>query len=82
MNKINENESKIKEILISLGIKPEDIEFGVTWGTNPYQYLRVGYWESLSNNILIALGDLIASEESDYDEDCGYIYMYKIAEKK
>ena len=82
MNPVNEIEKKIEEILVSSGVAPEEIEFSESLGMSPSRYLRIGYWRSLPNDILVALGDLITSEESDYDEDCGYLYMYRIAEKK
>jgi len=70
----NPIETNIEEILVELGIRREDIQF-----RDEDRYLRVGYWERLSENAKDRLGDLITSEEPMYDDDCGWLFLYHIS---
>ena len=38
-------------------------------------YLKIGYWKKLSNNIFEKVKHIIY-EECFYDEDCGNLYVY------
>ena len=40
--------------------------------------LKVGYWDTLTPSELKALGNLVESEDSDYDEECGWMYWYNL----
>jgi hypothetical protein len=70
----NPIETNIEEILVESGIRREDIQF-----RDEDRYLRVGYWERLSENAKDRLGDLITSEEPMYDDDCGWLFLYHIS---
>jgi hypothetical protein len=71
---ISKVELEIQEILESNGIAAKDIQFR---GEN--RYLRVGYWERLSQHALQQLGSRIAGEVDFYDDDCGWLYNYNVA---
>lgn len=69
---VNEVELKIEEILVNSGIERETIQF-----RGSERYLSIGYWERLPNDVLEKLGILIASEDDIFDDDCGWLYMYR-----
>ena len=69
---VNEVELKIEEILVNSGIERETIQF-----RGSERYLRIGYWERLPNDVLEKLGNLIVSEDDIFDDDCGWLYMYR-----
>jgi len=66
-------------------LKKIESEFGefdisqVIGGTND-MYLRFGYWNRINiGKLTEILGtSIIVEEDSDYDDDCGYKYMYKL----
>jgi len=66
-------------------LKKIESEFGefdisqVMGGTND-MYLRFGYWNQINTGKLSEiLGEsIIVEEDSDYDDDCGYKYMYRL----
>jgi hypothetical protein len=66
-------------------LKKVENEFGefdisqVIGGTND-MYLRFGYWNQINTGKLSEiLGEfIIVEEDSDYDDDCGYKYMYRL----
>lgn len=66
-------------------LKKIESEFGefdisqVMGGTNDI-YLRFGYWNQINTGKLSEiLGEsIIVEEDSDYDDDCGYKYMYRL----
>jgi hypothetical protein len=51
----------------------------VMGGTND-MYLRFGYWNQINTGKLSEiLGTaIIVEEDSDYDDDCGHKYMYRL----
>jgi len=51
----------------------------VMGGTND-MYLRFGYWNKINQGKLSEiLGEfIIVEEDSDYDDDCGHKYMYRL----
>ena len=66
-------------------LKKVESEFGdfdisqVMGGTNDV-YLRFGYWNQINiGKLSEILGEsIIVEEDSDYDDDCGYKYMYRL----
>ena len=66
-------------------LKKVENEFGefdisqVIGGTNDV-YLRFGYWNQINTGKLSEiLGEsIIVEEDSDYDDDCGYKYIYRL----
>jgi hypothetical protein len=66
-------------------LKKVENEFGefdisqVMGGTNDV-YLRFGYWNQINvGKLSEILGEsIIVEEDSDYDDDCGYKYMYRL----
>ena len=66
-------------------LKKIESEFGefdlsqVLGGSNDV-YLRFGYWNSVNTQKLqdIIGTSVVVEEDSDYDDDCGYKYMYRI----
>lgn len=63
---------QVTEILLNKGRTADEIEIynGV---------LRVGYWDTLKITEIAALGKLIQSVGSDWDEDCGWMNWYNLA---
>lgn len=63
---------QVTEILLKKGRKSDEIDIynGV---------LKVGYWDVLTITELAALGKLIQSVGSDWDEDCGWMNWYNLA---
>ena len=51
----------------------------VMGGTND-MYLRFGYWNKINiGKLSEILGEfIIVEEDSDYDDDCGHKYMYRL----
>jgi hypothetical protein len=51
----------------------------VMGGTND-MYLRFGYWNPINvGKLSEILGTaIVVEEDSDYDDDCGYKYMYRL----
>jgi hypothetical protein len=49
----------------------------VLGGSND-MYLRFGYWNQINEGKLqeILGTSIVVEEDSDYDDDCGYKYMY------
>jgi hypothetical protein len=71
---ISKVELEIQEILELNGIAADDVQFrGET------RYLRVGYWQRLSQHVLEQLGTRITGEVDFYDDDCGWLYNYDVA---
>ena len=66
-------------------LKKIESEFGefdisqVLGGSND-MYLRFGYWDKISTGKLqeIIGTSIVVEEDSDYDDDCGYKYMYRL----
>lgn len=66
-------------------LKKIEKEFGefdisqVLGGSNDV-YLRFGYWESVdAYRLQEILGtSVVVEEDSDFDDDCGYRYMYRL----
>lgn len=66
----------LKEIESEFG----EFDLSQVWGGNNDVYLRFGYWESVdAQKLQDILGPSITLEEdSDFDDDCGYRYMYRL----
>lgn len=66
-------------------LKKIEAEFGefdisqVLGGSND-MYLRFGYWNQINANKLqdIIGTSIVIEEDSDYDDDCGNRYMYRL----
>jgi hypothetical protein len=66
-------------------IKKIEAEFGefdisqVIGGSNDV-YLRFGYWKRINSNKLqeIVGPSINVVEDDDYDDDCGYLFSYKL----
>lgn len=66
-------------------LKEIEAEFGSfdikqVWGGTNDMYLRFGYWRRVDLN---KLQEIIGSgirvvEDDDYDDDCGYQFMYQL----
>lgn len=66
-------------------LKEIEIEFGnfdikQVWGGTNDMYLRFGYWSRVDVNKLqeIIGNGIRVVEDDDYDDDCGYQYMYRL----
>ena len=66
-------EQFIEDVLFDNGYNREEIQF-----RDEDRYLRIGYWERLESKALLQLGDVITAEEDIYEDDCGWLYFYKI----
>jgi hypothetical protein len=66
----------LKEIESEFG----EFDLSQVWGGNNDVYLRFGYWEVVdAQKLQDILGPSITLEEdSDFDDDCGYRYMYRL----
>jgi hypothetical protein len=72
----NPTEQSIENALVELGVEREDLEFTSSFGGGQ-RYIRYRYWKRLpiSFDNMLELG---LEEDVDYDDDCGYRYMYFI----
>ena len=66
-------------------LKKIEAEFGYfdidqVWGGTNDIYLRFGYWGRVDLTKLqeIIGGGIRVIEDDDYDEDCGYQFMYRL----
>jgi hypothetical protein len=66
-------EQLIFDTMVAEGYSPEQIQFRNTNGDGP-RYLRYGYW----NRVYLKNAEVMAllTEQDDYDDDCGYLFMY------
>ncbi len=67
------------KILKEVEEKFGEFDLGQVSGSNEV-YLRFGYWKHVD---LIKLQEIIGNfaqvvEDSDYDDDCGWLYNYKL----
>ncbi len=62
---------KVTEVLLNLGRTADELNFD-------NGALRIGYWDTLTPSELKALGNLVESAESDYDDECGWLYWYNL----
>mgnify|MGYP003349250987 CR=1 FL=1 len=57
-----------------------DFDIKQVWGGNNDVYFRFGYWRQINvaklNELLGNLNEAV--EDSDYDDDCGYQFMYRL----
>jgi hypothetical protein len=57
-----------------------DFDIKQTFGGSNDVFFRFGYWRQINvsklNEILCNLNEVV--EDSDYDEDCGYLFMYRL----
>ncbi len=68
--------SKLKEIESEFG----DFDIKQVWGGSNDVFLRFGYWSRVN---VVKLQEIIGSgikvvEDDDYDDDCGYQFMYRL----
>jgi len=82
---------------ISIEMDRYDIEIGSAFANNTFKRvgsletfltLRFGYWKELDgmeriavDNILDACNAKLMIDREDYDDDCGWLYSYRIIEK-
>lgn len=66
-------------------LKEIETEFGnfdikQVWGGTNDMYLRFGYWSRVDVKKLqeIVGNGIRVVEDDDYDDDCGYQYMYRL----
>ena len=57
-----------------------DFEIKQVWGGDYNVFFRFGYWRSVDLAKLQAIigGSNEVVEDADYDEDCGYLFMYRL----
>jgi hypothetical protein len=66
----------LKEIEVEFG----DFEIKQVWGGSNDIYLRFGYWSRVD---VVKLQQIIGNlanvvEDDDYDDDCGWLFSYKL----
>jgi hypothetical protein len=66
-------ETEVENILVNNGYKRDNIQF-----RDSDRYLRVGYWKRLSDETLDMLGDRIVERVDMYDDDCRWLFYYKL----
>jgi hypothetical protein len=66
-------ETEVENILVNNGYKRDNIQF-----RDSDRYLRVGYWKRLSDETLNMLGDRIVERVDMYDDDCRWLFYYKL----
>ncbi len=68
--------STLKKIELEFG----DFDIKQVWGGSNDVYFRFGYWRQVDvnklNELLGNLNEVV--EDCDYDDDCGYQYMYRL----
>ena len=57
-----------------------DFDISQVWGGSNDVYLRFGYWNSVD---ITKLQEIVGSgvkviEDEDWDDDCGYQFMYRL----
>jgi len=67
-----ELEKTIEDVLYESGHNREEIQF-----RDDDRYLRISYWEKLDAKSMTQLEDVI-TEEDIYDEDRGWLFLYRI----
>ena len=74
MNKLSSK--KVAEIAAEFG----EFEIGQVMGGSNSVYLRFGYWRRVNLEKLQAMlgGGFTVVEDDDYDDDCGWLYSYKL----
>ena len=67
---------KLKEIEVELG----KFELKQIMGGGKDVYLRFGYWQRVNvQKLQEIIGQSIrVVEDDDYDDDCGYLFMYRL----
>ena len=66
-------EQFIEDVLVGNEYDREEIQF-----RDEDRYLRIGYWERLGAKVLLQLGEVIVAEEDIYDDDCGWLFYYRV----
>jgi hypothetical protein len=68
--------STLKKIELEFG----DFDIKQIWGGSNDVYFRFGYWRQVDvnklNELLRNLNEVV--EDCDYDDDCGYQFMYRL----
>jgi hypothetical protein len=68
--------STLKKIELEFG----DFDIKQVWGGSNDVYFRFGYWRQVDvnklNELLRNLNEVV--EDCDYDDDCGYQFMYRL----
>lgn len=70
-------EQKIEDLLVESGINPNEIQF-----RQDDRYLRIGYWQRLASWAESAIAEFIEEKVVDYDDDCGYLFFYRLKHPK
>jgi hypothetical protein len=68
-----EFETEVENILVNNGYRRDNIQF-----RDSDRYLRVGYWEYLSDKALDQLKPYIKEVVDMYDDDCGTLWFYRL----
>lgn len=71
-------EEAIEKILLFNGAIQEEIQFrgGPDHSHGGSRYLRYGYWQRLSPQVLFEISHWV-KEQDFYDDDCGDLYSYR-----
>jgi hypothetical protein len=66
------------EVLKKIEEELGQFQVGRIMGGGDHNYLRFGYWKSVDIETLLNIlpASIMVSEDSDYDEDCGWKYSY------
>jgi hypothetical protein len=70
---VSDLEKSIEAILMLNGYANSEIQF-----RQEERYLRIGYWEPLSEKALAQLESFIDSKVDWYDDECGYLCFYRL----
>ena len=65
-------EQSIENALVESGLDREEILFCKAFGSER-KYIRYRYWRPIDSNVVAELG---LEEDADWDDDCGYKYLY------
>jgi hypothetical protein len=66
-------ETEVENILVANGYNKDDIQF-----RQDDRYLRVSYWEYLSDKAFDQLKGYIKEVVDVYDDDCGTLWFYRL----
>jgi hypothetical protein len=70
---VTQFETEVENILVNNGYRRDNIQF-----RDSDRYLRVGYWEYLSDKALDQLKPYIKEVVDMYDDDCGTLWFYRL----
>jgi hypothetical protein len=70
---VTQFETEVENILVNNGYRRDNIQF-----RDSDRYLRVGYWECLSDKVLDQLKPYIKEVVDMYDDDYGMLLLYRL----